>query len=237
LRYNNQPDPTAIKKLDSLAELLRKQDYEKLSPVYFAFNPNYVTVDSLLMLGFPRKVAERLYNYREKGGRFDVKKDMKKIYGLSDSLMNRIYPYIDLPEKSKAIISPMDINTINSRELASRSGIDGNLASRIVNYRFKLGGFVLLDQLIEVYGITDDLAKQLKSKVFIVGGYRPRLIKINHENAQKLQQHPYISDQLAEDIIRYREINGTIKSQTVLADFKSMDMVNFEKLIFYLDFN
>ncbi len=62
------------------------------------------------------------------------------------------------------------------------------------------------------------------------------MIRINHDDFDRLKRHPYISDQLAEDIIRYREINSSIESEKVLANFKSIDKRYFKKLILYLDF-
>lgn len=110
------------------------------------------------------------------------------------------------------------------------------LASRIVTYREMLGGYITEEQLDEVYGLSDEALRNVKSSVFIRDGFKPRLIKINSDSLNALKSHPYISGQLAEDIIRFREINTTIESEIVLANFKSVDKSNFEKLIFYLDF-
>ena len=110
------------------------------------------------------------------------------------------------------------------------------LAARIVKYRDLLGGFVNKNQLREVYGLQDIALGNLKSATFISSGFKPRLLKINRDSLEMLQNHPYISDKLAEDILRFREINSTIESEKVLANFISIDKSKFEKLILYLDF-
>ena len=66
--------------------------------------------------------------------------------------------------------------------------------------------------------------------------FRSRKIKINALDREGLAKHPYISDKLAADIVRYREVNNRIESEKVLANFKSVDKSNFKKLILYLDF-
>lgn len=55
------------RKLDSLASLLEKAGVSHGEKMLFSFNPNTLSVDSLELLGFPRKLAERVDNYRKKG--------------------------------------------------------------------------------------------------------------------------------------------------------------------------
>ena len=241
MRKNRQINPVEVRQLDSLAALLEKPVHSDLTVSLFLFNPNTISLDSWLLLGFPRKVAERYLNYRVKGGRFYVKEDVKKIYGLSDDVMNTLYAYINLPDSisavdSKQIIQKMDLNQVSIDQIQSINKVGEAIARRIVLYRNLLGGFVLVNQLSEVYNIPEETLKNLKSVVFINPGFVPKKVKINQDKLEVLEHHPYISDQLAEDIVRFREINGSIKSEKLLADFKSIDKGNFEKLIFYLDF-
>ena len=180
-------------------------------------------------------------NYRSKGGSFKVKGDLKKIYGIDSQLIDSIYAFIDLPDsiilgnKRKKLAS-FDINQASLEDLMQVYMIGEVLAARIIKYRTVLGGFIAEDQFDEIYGISDIALKNLKSSTFIDMKFRPRLIKVNHASLDELKQHPYISDQLAEDIVRYREINLTIDSEKVLVNFKSVDKSKFQKLIFYLEF-
>lgn len=236
-----ETDPTDIKKLDSLSELLENKEYYGLTTQLFEFNPNTISKDSLLLIGFPEYLAERLIKYRSKGGRFYTKADVKKIYGMPDPLMERIYGFISLPDSiseslPKVSEQKINLNTATTEQLKQIPMIGNTLSLRIVKYRNILGGFISLDQLDEVYGLSDTGLKNTKLYTFIDSGFRPKLVKVNSDSLEVLQSHPYISWQLAEDMVRYREVNSTIKSQKVLADFKSIDKSNFQKLIFYLDF-
>lgn len=227
-------DPEEIAYLDSIAQLFEIRKTEQ-----FLFDPNSVSIDSLILLGFPSNIAQRLVNYREKGGRFQIKGDVKKVYGIDEELMVSIVDFIDLPDSittQSTSIFPLNINTAKAEELKSVNLIGDVLANRIVKYRQALGGFVSTNQLEEVYGLTEPSLTNLISQVFVAQNYQPKKIRINHADSEDLMKHPYILQRLAEDIVRYREINSSIESEKVLRNFKSLDKSNFEKLILYLDF-
>lgn len=236
LRIQPQSNLADTQKLDSLVLLL---DAGNANTHYFMFNPNVLSTDSLVLLGFSRKVAERMDNYRSKGGVFRVKNDVRKIYGLGDELFLSVAAYIDLPDsivRIPAKIEVIDINKANVDLLKMSPGIGDVLAGRIVKYRDMLGGFVSVDQLDEVYGLEGRALTNLKNKAFIGPGFLPRRININSATAEVLKTHPYIPAPLVEDIIRFRDLNGAIESEKLLVNFKSVDKGNFEKLILYLDF-
>ena len=194
-----------------------------------------------MLLGFDKKIAERIKNYRDKEGVFYTKKDLQKICGLTDQLFTRMHRYIDLPDSltisgiQKSNV-PVNINEANATQLTEIPMIGEVLSARIIGYRKLLGGFVALGQLKEVYGLSDDALESLKSTTFIKADFKPRLVKINYDSLDVLSRHPYISYQLADDIVRFRKINSIIESETVLANFKSVDKSKFKKLILYLDF-
>ena len=166
---------------------------------------------------------------------FYVKKDIKKIYGLGDTLYQSIEPYILLPDSLDRNVN-LDINTSTIGELTRLEDIDSRLAGRIVRYRYLLGGYVQEDQLKEVYELNGVILNNLQKSVYITPGFQPEKIRINLATKEELVHHPYISTELADDIIMFRDINGVIDSEKLLADFKSVDKSNFQKLILYLDF-
>ncbi len=241
IRHNISVDPAEVKRLDSLVALLERDEPFDENQKLFSFNPNVISVDSLVLLGFPKSVAKRLVNYRSKGGRFFIKQDVKKIYGVTDELMDDIYSIINLPDRAlkkqgEKLTKKLDLNSASAEQFKTITMIGDVFAARIVKYRNSLGGFVSKDQLEEVYGLSDDALRNLKTDTFITSGFKPRRIKINHDSLEVLQNHPYISDHLAEDILRFRDLNDAIKSEKVLVNFKSVEKSKFEKLILYLDF-
>jgi len=234
------PSDADVKKLDSLVQILDGEVASSKQPILFSFDPNTTGLDSLVMLGIPEKVASRLINYRESGATFLVKSDIKKVYGFPEDLYADMFPFINLPDSvSKSDKNPetlLDINTIDEQKLLSCASIEVVLAKRIIGYRQLLGGFIHKSQLAEVYGIDNKSLSQIEACIFIRKGFTPKKLRINKADENVLKSHPYISDALANDIIRYREVVGPIISMEELAGFKSANTADFEKLISYLDF-
>jgi competence protein ComEA len=78
----------------------KRENYDKKNVTYslFAFNPNEASIDDFVRLGIPKYVATNIQNYRQKGGKFKIKADFKRIYGLKEEKYLELLPYIDLPE-------------------------------------------------------------------------------------------------------------------------------------------
>ncbi len=64
----------------------------------FKFDPNTVSVNDLMRLGFSENQARAIDNYRKKGGRFRRKSDFAKSYVVEDSVYHRLEKYIDIPK-------------------------------------------------------------------------------------------------------------------------------------------
>ena len=89
--------------------LTRKPEEERLSDAdgpermalktdtLFRFNPNTISADSLVLLGFTPGQAQVVLNYREKGGVFRRKEDFAKIYSVSARMYERLQDYITVP--------------------------------------------------------------------------------------------------------------------------------------------
>ena len=68
----------------------------------FLFDPNDISPDSLQLLGFSRKQAQTILNYRNKGGKFRQKKDFAKMYVVDSATYSSLAPYILLPDSYPA---------------------------------------------------------------------------------------------------------------------------------------
>ena len=96
------------------------------------------------------------------------------------------------------------MNHSDTLDLQQVRGIGKVRAGRIYRYGKKLGGYVSVNQLKEVYGIDEELFEQIKSH-FVVTDARIRKIDINSDDVKYLASHPYIDFQLAKALIRYRK--------------------------------
>ena len=165
----------------------------------FRFDPNKITIEDLCRLGFSLKQAQSIDNYRKKGGRFRRKEDFSKSFVVADSVYSRLEPFIDIPL--------IDLNKADSAAFDSLPGIGGWFASKMVEYRTKLGGYSYKEQLMEIWNFDIEKYEALAD-----------LVTISAENqlpypiwtlpADSLSRHPYIGSYSASGIVLFRENNS-----------------------------
>jgi DNA uptake protein ComE-like DNA-binding protein len=161
----------------------------------FLFNPNTVSVEDLIRLGFSEKQAQAIDNYRTKGGRFRRKSDFAKSFVVADSVYRRLEPYIYIPR--------LDLNAADSAALDALPGIGPFYAARIVSYRAELGGYSFPEQLMDIYHFDQEKYDGLKDLVFCS---RPAPYALWTLPADSLRRHPYIrSWQAARAIVLFRD--------------------------------
>lgn len=173
---------------------------EKYSPrkvESFEFNPNTVSVEDLMRLGFSEKQAASIDNYRNKGGRFRRKSDFAKSFVVSDSVYKRLEKYISIPK--------IDINKADSAEFDSLPGIGGWFAKNMVEYRSRLRGYSCTEQLMEIYRFDAEKYEALKD---LITCSEAEAYPFWSAPADSLRLHPHIrSWQTAKAIVFYREHN------------------------------
>lgn len=195
----------------------------------FYFDPNTLSREGWLRLGLREKTVSTIQNYLSKGGQFKKPEDLQKIYGLFPDEFERISPYIkiempgevntykDFTEKvpvenpsAKTYTtrySVIDINSADTTALIALPGIGSKLATRIINFRDKLGGFYAVSQVSETFGLPDSTFQKIKQYLKV----QPAAVKkinINTATLDELKAHPYIKWALANPIIAYRKEHG-----------------------------
>ena len=224
----------------------------------FLFDPNTADSATLCQLGLSPRLARRVINYRSKGGMFRRKEDFSKIYGLPEATYQRLYSFIQLPERlnaprtaragisrrrslpppaseERSTLSWLNINTSDTAQLKQLPGIGSTLAARIVKYRQKLGGYHSVEQLEEIYHMTDQGLKSLKARTLIQPEDSLRRVNINHADLKTLAQHPYISWDLARALVQHRQNYGEYGSLDDLREVYLMTEKVFEKVAPYLE--
>lgn len=161
----------------------------------FAFNPNTVSLEDLQRLGFSRKQAQSIDNYRQKGGVFRRKSDFAKSYVVADSVYRRLEPYISIPL--------IDLNQADSAEFDSLPGIGGWFASKMIEHRARLGGYSYKEQLMDIYRFDQEKFDALSDLVTVSQPYRYPLWTLP---ADSLRLHPYIRNyETAHAIVLFRQ--------------------------------
>lgn len=220
----------------------------------FTFDPNRATVEELQTLGFSSNVSIRITRYREKGGKFRVKSDLLKIYGVDSAFYQQLYGYIGLPERIsikkqpwsndgnrstyKKIIEKtrvvFDLNQADTSKLKSVFGIGEKLSVRIVKYRDALGGFTSMEQLREIFGLDSVVVEGLRKVSFVAPDFTPIQLNINTLDEKKLSIHPYLRKTIARSIVAYRFQHGEFKTLDDLRSIHTLDEKTIEKILPYL---
>ena len=243
--------------LDSISQILTTfQDSISLKTNSIrSFDPNTVAYDSLVSWGLRTFVAANIIKYREAGGRFGRPEDLKKLFGMTDSIWLALSPWIDLQpvnlvpnankqtpqrqyskERTHQNPTRKDLNQVDSVWLKSIYGIGPVLSKRIVKYRNLLGGFYSTEQLNEVYGLSPEALSNLKEKIFVQSDTHLSKINLNTEDFKRIASHPYISFNLAKAIINYRDQHGAFNS---VEEIKKIHIINdstYLRVYPYLDF-
>ena len=163
----------------------------------FRFNPNTASEDDFCRLGFSPKQARSIINYRDKGGRYRRREDFAKSFVVSDSIYRRLEAYIDIPK--------LDLNLADSAAFDALPGIGGWFASKMVEYRTRLGGYSYKEQLMDIWKFDEQKYSALED-----------LVTVNAETAtpyplwilpaDSLRLHPYIRNyETARAIVMFRE--------------------------------
>ena len=145
-----------------------------------------------------------LYTYlyaRSKGGKFRTPADFAKMYVVDSSSFARLEPYIR--------IAKVDLNAADSEALLALRGIGPYYASKILDYRRRLGGsFTSLDQLLEIEGFDESRLAGFRNDVEL--GSRVQHFNIWEATREQLEAHPYIGAYAAKGIIRFKRTVDTL---------------------------
>lgn len=203
----------------------------------FMFDPNKTTDEEFRQLGLSLKQVTTIRNYQNKGGSFKDKKDFFKIWGLSEDQKKILADFIKidslvtthLSKKTTKQNLQFDLNSSDSVQLKLLPGIGDKLSKRIVKYRDLLGGFYSVIQLKEVYGLSEQTILQIQDKV-TVDITKIRKLDINFSDVNELSKHPYLQKNLARQIIKFRNKNGSIRDLDVLRDSMVLNIDDYNRL-------
>lgn len=130
----------------------------------------------------------------------------------------------------------VDINTADTTRLQMLRGIGSVFANRIVKYRALLGGFVNTEQLLEVYGMTEDRYLSIEPHITLSKS-NVKMLLINLASLDDLRHHPYIDYYQARAIINYRNTVGPIRNSEDLMKISLLDENTIRKIAPYIQYN
>src|SRR5690554_3845685 len=224
-------------------------------PVYqmYPFNPNFITDFKGYQLGMSVEEIDRLLEFRKTNKYVNSVQEFQNVTQVSDSLLAVISPYFKFPEwvnnprrtsfrvfqrseKPQKEIIVKDINAATQEDLMKVRGIGPALSERILKYKAILGAFVAMEQLQEVYGLSEEVIEEL-NKYFELSAL-PEIdkIKINQLSIKELGAFPYFKYPISKEIVSYRSMNGEIRTLQDLEKIKDFPIEKIEIIALYLEF-
>lgn len=179
----------------------------------FPFSPNLASIEDLTKLGIPIKVAQRIVNYRSKGGVFRKKEDLQKIYDFPADLFAKLEPYIVL-----------ETNSNPSAQQVQNQALAQNQASA----SYPNQNYTIPNELPGAYSNTPSYTNYSSKKNFSGS------IDINQSNAEQWQQLPGIGAGYANKIVNFREKLGGFYSVEQIKETYGLPDSTFQKIKVHL---
>lgn len=260
--WTNDSTQAAFANHQAKEDSIRKSQWKKKYPREAIeirmqeFDPNTVDSSTLVHLGLKPWQAKNMMKYRAAGGKYRKAEDLKKLYGMTDSMYYALAPYIRIareekdslkvdsvythtdslpkwPEKKDTVLN---LRTADTTELKMIRGIGSYRAKQIVRYREQLGGFVSVEQLLEVKGM-EDLASDSILQHFVLDSVTVQQMNVNQAGVQRLAQHPYLRFEQAKALYELRRKKIRLHSIQDLEAIECIDAKTLEKIAPYLNFD
>lgn len=223
------------------------------------FDPNTADSTTLVHLGFKPWQAKNMLKYRAKGGKYRKAEDLKKLYGMTDSMYQALTPYIDIAkEKVDSLVrdslgvdsvrvdslpkwlekkdTVLNLRTADTTELKMIRGIGSYRARQIVRYREQLGGFTYVEQILEAKGMENVDSDSLLTHFFI-DSVKVERMNVNVVGVKRLSRHPYLRFEQAQAIYELRRKKLRLDSIQQLQQIDGLDSKTVEKIAPYLNFD
>ena len=215
------------------------------------FNPNFITDFKGYQLGMSVEEIDRLLAFRKSNRFVNSAEEFQEVTKVSDSLLNKISPRFKFPdwvskrytEKSKVfstkkseVKTPIDINKATAEDLKKVYGIGDGLSTRILKERANHGGFVSMDQLEDVWGLSAEVIASLREEFVVKELPTFQRININTATIKELMQLPYFKYALARNIVAYRSMNGQFKNIEDLTKISGFPVDRIKIIALYLEF-
>lgn len=249
------PHPEAWIAFQQQIDSLKQIEAENRKPRLYPFNPNYLTGYKGYTLGMSVAEIDRLSAYRKTGKFINSAREFQQVTQISDSLLRVLQPYFKFPQWTSSGQQPekgsrksseknpaatarsaakKDLNAVTAAELKALPGIGEVLSGRIIKFRDRLGGFLVEEQLYDVYGLSAEVAEGVLQRYAVVTPPQIRKININTATAEELSTVAYLRYKAVRALIAYRDSVGKIQSLEELSKIQYIPIEKINRIKLYL---
>lgn len=235
-----QENPSAIRWIDSLKTSGAKEFQ------YILYNPNFLTDYQGYMLGLTPQEIDRILVFRAQGNWFNSEEEFWAVTKITDSRKSKITARLHFKKKVKTQLTavqkqpasekflPKDINEASANELRKVKGIGPVLSERIIKFRNRLGGFMVDEQLYDVYGLDSAVVERVFERYRVAKKPELQLININEATVEEIASLVYLTWEVAHRIVAHREQYGPLESLRELTKIEEFPADKIERISLYL---
>ena len=229
-----------------------KLDNKNFKATIYPFNPNFITDFKGYKLGMSVEEIDRLLAFRKQNKFVNSATEFQDVTKVSDSLLKAISPYFKFPDwvnskkenyqsfakkdfRKPNNIVVLDINQATKEDFMKVYGIGDKISDRILEQKLKLGSFVSMAQMQDIWGLSPEVIEKLNTSFEIKSSPNIKKININTASVRELSHFPFFKYQLAKDIVIYRTMNGDINVEN-LSKIKGFPVEKIKIIALYLEF-
>lgn len=239
--------------IQSQIDSLRLVMLNKKDTIY-PFNPNFNPNFKGYILEMTTAEIDRLIAFRATNQYVNSVRDFQQVTQVSNQWLAKYSSYFVFaaPKKSRLWnadsrfayskqqtkeireIIVQDINKTTEEALQKIRGIGPALSRRIIEDRNKWGGYVHMDQLKFVYGLSDQVIEQLFQEYAILTPLPIEQLDINEVGIKDLKNIPYLNYYLAKEIVKYRSLHGDFVNKEQLRKIENFPLDKMHIISLYL---
>ena len=214
---------------------------KKYFPPKSRFNPNDYSLDDWMALGLSVKQSQSILNFVQRG--IYSNSALEKIYVMPTEVYDlikdstfyekQITEFTVIKDSVVKPIPLLEINAASKEDLIELNGVGEFYAKQILKYKNELGGFVFIEQLLEVWKMRLETYEKLLPQLSIDTN-KIKKINVNTCSLEDLRSHPYLDYYQANSIIKMRmQKDGYNELQEIL-ESKLINEEEFQRLLPYL---